>query len=30
VIDLRTGDPIPAPPSGLTKVPVANRVPRGV
>jgi len=29
VTDLLTGDPIPAPPSGLTKVPVADRVPWG-
>jgi len=30
VTDLRTGDPILAPPSGLTKVPVADRVPWGL
>jgi hypothetical protein len=29
VIDPRTGEPIPAPPSGLTKVPVSERVPWG-
>jgi hypothetical protein len=29
VIDPRTGDPIPAPASGLTKVPVSARVPWG-
>jgi hypothetical protein len=29
VTDLRTGNPIPAPPSGLTKVPMADRVPWG-
>ncbi len=29
VLDPRTGDPIPAPPSGLSKVPVGDRVPWG-
>ena len=29
VIDPRTGQPIPAPPPGLTKVPVSERVPWG-
>jgi hypothetical protein len=29
VIDARTGDAIPAPPSGLSKVPVGDRVPWG-
>jgi RHS repeat-associated protein len=29
VLDPRTGEPIPAPPSGLTKVPVGDRVPWG-
>jgi RHS repeat-associated protein len=29
VTDLRTGEPIPAPPSGLTRVPVSDRVPWG-
>ena len=29
VLDPRTGDPIPAPPSGLSRVPVGDRVPWG-